>query len=82
MSEIPISPFVQIREQAALIEHYRNRNLLLSQALEETRAQNDELRANLSDVRAEIEQMANATDPPASGDQGKDADMPETAEEA
>ncbi|SOC38963.1 hypothetical protein SAMN05892877_105351 [Rhizobium subbaraonis] len=76
MSEIPISPFVQIREQAALIEHYRNRNLLLSQALEEARTKTDELLANLKDVRAEVEQMANAVESPAAGD------LPETVEEA
>ena len=76
MSEIPISPLVQIREQAALIEHYRNRNLLLSQALEESRAKTDELRTQLMDVRAEVEQMANAVEPPAAGD------LPETVEEA
>lgn len=78
MSEIPISPFVQIREQAALIEHYRNRNLLLSQALEEARAKTDELLANLNDVRVEIEQMASAAEPPASGENGG---PPETVEE-
>lgn len=48
MSTIPIAPSVALHEAQALAEFYRNRTLLLAQALAELRAQMGALEAELA----------------------------------
>ena len=59
---IPISPSAEVQEARVLIEHYRNRNLILSQALEDKVGLIDERDRRISELEASL--ALAASEPP------------------
>ncbi|RKD61564.1 hypothetical protein [Rhizobium sp. WW_1] len=50
---VQIADVVAMREQTALVEHYRNRNLILAQALADLQAENAGLNEELKRLKPE-----------------------------
>ena len=51
---VPIDLTVELREQAALTEYYRNRTLIMAQALTEARAAIEQLETQVGELKSQI----------------------------
>ncbi|WP_411035735.1 hypothetical protein [Shinella sp. BYT-45] len=64
MSQVQISPHVEVQELRAIEASLRNRNLLLAQAVDEARTLLAEKEAQLASVIEELERLKALTETP------------------